>query len=81
MLSCIIALCYGFYLPAQQQANPNQEKAKHASIIKTKQTFTISTHYIQTKWAQTKGQAAKANQLYQVMLALNPDIESQGEAR
>jgi uncharacterized protein HemX len=64
MLSCIIALCYGFYLLAQQQANPNQEEAKHASINKANQTFTSSTHYIQSSEAQTKGQTAKASHLY-----------------
>ena len=78
MLSCIIALCYGFYLLAQQQANPNQEKQTHM-LNQNKANIHIA-HTISSQVRLKQGWTAEASQLYRVVFALNPDIESQGEA-
>ena len=58
---------------ASMQASTDQNKH-------FKQVFTKHTLYPVRSEAQTKGSTAKASHLYRVVFALNPDIESQGEA-
>jgi hypothetical protein len=75
MLSCII-------IPKSRLlSNLHRKQAKPKAQAIVKQTITDSTHYIHTKWGSNKRLGCKSKPTGRVMLALNLDIESQGEAR
>ena len=57
----------------------SRKKASMQASIKIKQTFHIA-HTISSQVRLKQGWTAEASQLYRVVFALNPDIESQGEA-